>query len=136
MYSGFMNIGIAAKPPEKECEDRNCVWHGNLKIRGRVFKGTVRSAKAHNTAIVGWRFHKYIPKYERYERRHTKVTAHNPPCIHAKEGELVVVAECRPLSKTKKFIIVEKLGRGEIEIRGEDPIVKEKLKKEQKLRRM
>ncbi|MBL7206574.1 MAG: 30S ribosomal protein S17 [Candidatus Aenigmarchaeota archaeon] len=120
------NIGVTAKPPENACEDKNCAWHGNLKVRGRVFRGTVKSAKTHNTAIIEWKFSKYVPKYERYERRHSRVIAHNPPCIHAKDDELVIVAECRPLSKTKKFIIIEKLGSGEIEIKGEDLIVKEK----------
>jgi small subunit ribosomal protein S17 len=33
--------------------------------------------------------------------------AHNPPCINAKEGDVVKIAECRPLSKTKKFVVIE-----------------------------
>jgi small subunit ribosomal protein S17 len=28
-------------------------------------------------------------------------------CIGAKEGDTVVIAECRPLSKTKSFVVVE-----------------------------
>lgn len=114
------NIGIDAKPPEKACEDANCPWHGTLSLRGRVFTGTVRSAKSHNTAIVEWGFNKFIKKYERYERRKSRVTAHNPPCIHARENELVMIAECRPLTATKRFVVVSKLGKGIIEIRGED----------------
>ncbi len=46
-------------------------------------------------------------RYERYEKRRTRVAAHNPPCINAKEGDKVVIAECRPLSRTKKFVIIE-----------------------------
>ena len=30
------------------------------------------------------------------------------PCIDAKEGDKVRVAECRPLSKTVAFVIIEK----------------------------
>jgi small subunit ribosomal protein S17 len=62
----------------------------------------------HNTVIVEWGFHRYIKKYERYERRKSRVAAHNPPCINAKEGDKVVIAECRPLSKTTHFVIVGK----------------------------
>jgi small subunit ribosomal protein S17 len=114
------SIGIDVKPPAKGCEDRNCPWHGSLAVRGKVFTGTVRSDKSHSTAIVEWGFNKFIKKYERYERRKSRVTAHNPPCIHAREGELVVIAECRPLTATKRFVVVARLGKGEIEVRGED----------------
>lgn len=101
------NIGLDVNPPEKSCEDLNCVWHGKLPIRGKVFKGRVRSDKTHNTVVVEWDYHKYIPKYERSERRKSRVSAHNPPCMHAREGNMVTIAECRPLSKTKHFVIVE-----------------------------
>ncbi len=114
------SIGIDAKAPEKKCDDINCPWHGKLALRGKVFTGTVRSAKAHNTAIVEWGFNKFIKKYERYERRKSRVTAHNPPCIHARDNELVMIAECRPLTATKRFAVIARLGKGDIEIRGED----------------
>lgn len=100
------NIGIPIKPPQKVCQDKKCPWHGELSVRGRVFQGKVRSAKTHATVIVEWGYHRFVKKYERYERRKTRVVAHNPECIHAKEGDEVVVAECRPLSKTKKFVVV------------------------------
>ena len=103
------SIGLDLKPPKDSCSDPNCAWHGKLPIRGKVFKGTVKSAKSHNTVIVGWDYHHYIPKYERFERRRSKVAAHNPPCIHAKEGDTVIIAECRPLSKTKHFVVVAKV---------------------------
>ena len=110
------DIGIDVKPPEKTCEDPKCTWHGQLSVRGRVFTGIVRSAKSHNTVVVEWGYHKLIPKYERYERRKTRVTAYNPPCIHAREGDAVMIAECRPLSKSKNFVVVSKSG---IEIKEE-----------------
>lgn len=53
---------------------------------------------------------RFVGKYERYERRRTQMAAHNPPCISARTGDRVVVAECRPLSKTKKFVVVHRLG--------------------------
>jgi small subunit ribosomal protein S17 len=53
------------------------------------------------------RYFHFIPKYERYERRHSRIAAYNPECISAKEGDKVKIVECRPLSKTKAFAIIE-----------------------------
>ena len=104
------DIGLGLKPPEKECEDRNCPWHGHLPVRGRVFECVVVSSHAHSTAIVERRYNLFIQKYQRYERRKSRITAHNPPCMQAKKGESVVIAECRPLAKTKHFVIVARQG--------------------------
>jgi len=103
------NIGIEAKPPEKECKDIKCPWHGKVKIRGRIFTGTVVSAKAFKTVVVEREILRYYPKYERYERRKSKIYAHNPECINAREGDKVKIGECRKLSKTKAFVVIEKL---------------------------
>jgi len=100
------SIGIPISPPEKTCSDFNCAWHGTLSVRGRVFRGRVRSSKSHNTAIVEWDYHRFIKKYERYQRQKSRVTAHNPPCMRAREGDRVAIAECRPISKTKHFVVV------------------------------
>ncbi len=99
-------LGINVEAPKEKCEDPKCPWHGKLSVRGKVFTGVVRSAKSHKTAIVEWKHIKFIRKYERYERRKSRVTAYNPSCINAKEGETVTIAECRPLSKTKHFVVV------------------------------
>jgi len=92
-------IGLGVAPPEKECDNSNCAWHGNLPVRGKVFRGVVKSTKMHNTAVVEWGYHKFVRKYESYERRKSRVMTHNPPCMHARDGDQVVIAECRPLSK-------------------------------------
>ncbi|MCJ7450190.1 MAG: 30S ribosomal protein S17 [Candidatus Nanohaloarchaeota archaeon QJJ-9] len=102
------DIGLDVEEPEGECKDDKCPFHGDLQVRGRTFEGNVESAKMDNTAVVTWEYANKLPKYERYERRNTKVSAHNPKCINAEKGDEVVIAECRPLSKTKKFVIVEK----------------------------
>lgn len=101
------DIGIDAKPPEKACSDPKCVWHGTLPIRGKVFYGEVVSDRAAKTVVVKWGYNKLLPKYQRYERRQTKVAAYNPGCISAKAGDMVRIAECRPLSKTKTFTVIE-----------------------------
>jgi small subunit ribosomal protein S17 len=104
------DIGLDVQPPEGTCEDDNCPFHGSLPIRGRTFEGEVESTKLEKTAVVSWEYAEHLPKYERYERRNTRVTVHNPLCLNVQEGERVRIAECRPLSKTKKFVIIERLG--------------------------
>ena len=102
------DIGIDVREPEKECEDDNCPFHGTLPVRGQVLKGEVVSDKAPKTVVVQRSYLKKIAKYERYEKRTSKIHAYNPPCINAKVGDIVKIAECRPLSKTKSFVVVEK----------------------------
>lgn len=103
-------IGIKEiKAPQAKCSDVKCPFHGTLSVRGRTFTGKVVSAKMSKTVNVEWDRRVYIPKYERYLKKRTRVKAHNPDCIAAKEGDMVRIIECRPLSKTKQFTVVEKL---------------------------
>jgi len=104
------NAGFGFKIPEKKCEDQNCPFHGTIGVRGRIFKGIVASAKSHKTVTIRFERKVYIPKYERYEKKSSKIKAHNPPCINAKEGDFVTIMETRPISKTKHFVIVKKKG--------------------------
>lgn len=91
------------------CDDIRCPIHGRLRARGRVFVGKVISARMMKTVNVEWPRLHYITKFERYEKRRSRVKAHNPPCINAREGDMVKIAECRSLSKTKKFVVIEVL---------------------------
>ncbi len=104
------NIGMAAQPPGQACSDAKCPWHGLLPVRGKVVTGNVVAARAAKTATVEWKYVYYLPKYQRYERRHSHVVVYNPDCIRAKAGDTVKIAECRPLGKTKSFVIIEKVG--------------------------
>ena len=103
-------VGMGIKAPSKKCEDSKCPFHGSVKLRGRVFVGMLMSKDTHKTATVVWGRKEYVPKYERYLKKRSKLRVHNPSCINAKEGDFVKIVECKPLSKTKKFVIVEKLG--------------------------
>ncbi len=106
------NVGIPGiEPPSETCNDINCPFHGNLSIRGRIFEGVVESVKSSRTAIIKWERMVYFPKYERFEKKFTKVNAHKPPCIHIKEGDKVIIGECRPISKTKKFVVIGKVNK-------------------------
>jgi len=80
-----------------------------LKTRGREFTGVVVSSKAQRTVTVQWDRRIYVPKYERYLTKRSKVKAHNPDEMAATEGDKVIIKECRPLSKTKKFVVTEVL---------------------------
>ncbi|MBN1386753.1 30S ribosomal protein S17 [Candidatus Woesearchaeota archaeon] len=101
------SIGIDVPAPKERCDDVNCPFHGTLKLRGRVFVGEVVSDKMRRSAVIQWERRAYIPKYERYEKKRTKIHAHSPDCLNAKKGDQVRVMESRPLSKTKNFVIVE-----------------------------
>lgn len=90
-----------------ECEDKNCPIHGNLKTRGRILEGVVISDKMRNSVVVKRELLEYISKYERYAKKSSKITAHNPPCINAKLGDNVKIAECKPISKTKSFVVIK-----------------------------
>jgi len=104
-----MVTSLAFKKPKKICNDRNCPFHGDLSTRGRVLEGLVVSAKMDKTVTVKHDYLHYVPKFKRYERRHSCIACHNPPCINAKAENRVKIAECRPISKTVSFVVVEKL---------------------------
>lgn len=103
-------IGLEGVKADKSCSDKNCPFHGNLTVHGRILTGVVTSDKMSKTVIVAWARRVYVPKYERYEKRRSSVKVHNPICINAKKGDLVRISESRPLSKTKHFVVVEILG--------------------------
>jgi small subunit ribosomal protein S17 len=105
-------MAFSFRKPRKTCDDRNCPFHGTLSTRGRVVEGVVISAKMDKTVVVRRDYLKYVPKFKRYERRHSHIPAHSPPCINVKEGNRVKIAECRPISKTVSFVVVEKVGEG------------------------
>jgi small subunit ribosomal protein S17 len=103
------NIGLNVKAPTESCNDKNCPFHGTLPVRGQVIKGVVSASKMQDTILVKKEYMRYVPKYERYEKRTSTYSAHCPPCIKAKVGDKVRIAECRPLSKTTSFVTIGKL---------------------------
>lgn len=103
------NLGVGAASVSGNCGDRHCAFHGKITLRGRQFVGIVVKAAAQKTAVVSWMRLFYLPKYQRYEKRRSKLHVHNPSCINAHVGDKVRIFECRPISKTKNFVIVERL---------------------------
>ncbi len=104
------NTGMNLEIPKQACSDKNCPFHGSLRLRGRQFNGTIISARMRKTAVIEFKRPYFLKKYERYEKRRTRLKAHNPDCISAKEGDIVNAMECRPLSKSKNIVIIQKVG--------------------------
>ena len=94
-----------------ECNDKKCPVHGNVSLRGHSFMGRIISDKMHHTATIQIERKHFVKKFNRYEKRFTKIKAHNSDCIGAKEGDLVEIYETRPLSKTKNFVITKIIER-------------------------
>lgn len=91
-----------------ECKDRLCPIHGSepVKLRGRVFEGTV-IRKFHDRAVIEFERVLYDSKYERYEKRKTKLHAKLFKCKEnqVEVGDLIKIEECRPLSKIIHFVV-------------------------------
>ncbi|MGB5540753.1 MAG: 30S ribosomal protein S17 [Gammaproteobacteria bacterium] len=78
----------------------------------RTVTGRVISDKMDKTATVLIERKVKHPVYGKYIRRSTKLHIHdeNNTC---REGDLVTIQECRPLSRTKSWKLVEVVGRSE-----------------------
>jgi len=97
---------VAAATAGIECHDRKCPFHGSLRTRGRNFEGKIVK-KTHKTVRVEWPRFKFFPKYERYAKTRSRVQAHLPDCLSGIEvGTQVKISECRPISKTKHFVVI------------------------------
>jgi small subunit ribosomal protein S17 len=103
------NIGLQVPVPKSECTDVLCPFHGTLGIRGKLIQGKVVSAKAPKMVVVQQEYPRIVTKYKRYARSKSKIHAHRPTCIDVKEGDVVLTAECRPISKSVSFVVVEVL---------------------------
>ncbi len=81
-------------------------------MRGLLLVGTVTKARMVRTVTVEREYLKYNSKYKRYERRRSKIHAHNPPCVNAKPGDTVLIGETRPLAKSVSFVVLGVIKRG------------------------
>ncbi|MFL2521415.1 MAG: 30S ribosomal protein S17 [Halobacteriales archaeon] len=78
-----------------------------ISVRGSVLEGIVASTSMDKTVIVEREYVVFIPKYERYMKRRSRVPAHVPQGIELEVGDQVKIAETRPISKTKSHVVVE-----------------------------
>ena len=103
------DIGIDVDAPANPWDgDPNDPFFGSLPVRGQILRGKVLKARAQKTVVVQIDKMKYDSKYERYARTSSKINAHSPASVGAEEGDLVTLMECRPLSKTKSFVVIER----------------------------
>lgn len=71
----------------------------------RTLTGKVISNKMDKSITVLIERRVQHPKYGKFIRRSTKLHAHDEHNV-CKEGDIVTIAECRPLSKTKAWALV------------------------------
>ncbi|MFC3477143.1 30S ribosomal protein S17 [Halobacterium litoreum] len=102
-----MALGLNVTEPEGTCSDENCPFHGSLSVRGQVLEGEVASTDMDKTIVVEREYDVFVPKYDRYMKRRSRVPAHAPECFDIEVGDTVSIAETRPLSKTKNHAVVE-----------------------------
>ncbi|HXW36881.1 MAG TPA: 30S ribosomal protein S17 [Nitrososphaerales archaeon] len=101
------SAGLEVQSPKKTCEDDRCPFHGSLKVRGKMLTGTASSTAGRSFVVVQMEYLHRVGKYNRGERRRSRLSAHLPPCITVNDGDVVTIAECRPLSKTISFVVVQ-----------------------------
>ncbi|XQJ30922.1 Ribosomal protein S17, putative [Leishmania guyanensis] len=104
-------IGLGFKTPAKALNgkyiDRKCPFTSNVVIRGRILRGIVHSTKMHRTIVIRRNYLHFIKKYQRYQKRHKSLAVHCSPAFDPKQGDEVVVGQCRPLSKTIRYNVLE-----------------------------
>ncbi|RZD34765.1 MAG: 30S ribosomal protein S17 [Methanobacteriota archaeon] len=92
------DIGVDVNTPQGE-------WD---RLRGQIIEGTVYSNNMSGSIVVQREMTRYMKKYERYEKRTRRYPAHLPSCIgELSPGDKVRIMECRPLSKTVKFCVID-----------------------------
>merc|ERR1712194_421486 len=92
----YKNVGLGFKTPKEAIEgtyiDKKCPFTSDVKIRGRILEGII---------------YILLKKYQRFEKRHRNIPVHCSPCFRVKEGDIITVGQCRPLSKTVRFNVLK-----------------------------
>ena len=78
-----------------------------MKIIFPKHRSAIIKSKAKNTVVLQKESPTYYSKFKRYARSKNSIHAHVPSNIEVNEGDIVVAAECRPLSKSVSFVIIE-----------------------------
>jgi len=78
----------------------------NKETKVRKFSGVVVSTKMNKTAVVLVERTKTHPKYKKQYKTSRRYKAHDENNL-CKVGDSVVIAECRPISKEKKWRIIK-----------------------------
>ena len=109
---------LGYKAPKKAFDsanyDQKCPFTGGLAVKNETVVGVVVKKDIHHSATIQWERQFYVPKYERYQKRRSRLRVHNPPCFDAEVGQKVVAARTRPLSKSKNHVIIAILGEEDV----------------------
>jgi len=82
--------------------------NAHTTTKGRTLKGTVVSDKMTKTVVVEVARLKKNPKYKKYYKVSARYKAHDEKGEYH-TGDIVFIRESRPLSKTKRWVVTEKL---------------------------
>ena len=91
--------------------EKNCPIHGKLSLRGKEFFGDIKKFSGKNSAVIELERLFFIQKYERYSKRKTRIHVHIPKCQDVIVGDTIKIKECRPISKMKNFVMIEKVNK-------------------------
>ena len=75
----------------------------------RVLTGRVTSDKTDKTITVLVERRVMHPLYKKFIRRSKKYSAHDDANL-CKEGDVVSIEECRPISQSKSWVVIERNG--------------------------
>jgi small subunit ribosomal protein S17 len=103
-----LDVPMPPEPDNPEAYDyETCPFYGQLPVRGQTRGGTVVSTEMAKTVIVEQEYDVFVPKYDRYMKRRSRIPAHVPGVLDdVDDGDEVTIAETRPLSKTKSHVVV------------------------------
>ncbi len=79
----------------------------------RILEGFVVSDKMDKTVVVNVSRRKQHPRYKKVITRHSRFQAHDE-VNNCAIGDLVRIQECRPISKSKRWRVIEIVRRGDI----------------------
>ena len=82
----------------------------SAEASGKTLTGKVVSNKMQKTISVEIERLVRHPTYGKYQRRSTKLLAHDETS-ECKEGDVVTIAECRPISRHKSWRVVRVVER-------------------------
>lgn len=100
------------KTKTKKAEKKKEVSPGRvgktINPRGRSFEGRVIK-KFNDRVVIQFERLLYLRKYERYEKRRTRLHARMPIELRGdiNVGDYVEIRECRPQSKSIHFVVVK-----------------------------
>jgi small subunit ribosomal protein S17 len=81
----------------------------------RTLTGLVSSDKGDKTIVVAIRTRKTHPIYKKQYTVTTKFMAHDEKNA-AREGDKVIIAECKPISARKRFTLVEVVEKAHVKL--------------------